>query len=102
MSGLTCSDKRDKSGERSVADSDAISGAGVCGDLLGLLEILQGLRFRLGDVGCCTRIAVYSKRFEMSRVFVTNLRKTGGVGMSDDRGVIQGNEISFGASAGGA
>jgi hypothetical protein len=44
MSGLTCSDKRDKSGERSVADSDAISGAGVCGDLLGLLEILQGLR----------------------------------------------------------
>jgi hypothetical protein len=44
MSGLTCSDKCDESGERGVADGDAISGAGVCGDLLGLLEILQGLR----------------------------------------------------------
>jgi hypothetical protein len=44
MSGLTCSDKRDESSERSVAYSDAISGAGLGGDLLGLLEILQGLR----------------------------------------------------------
>ena len=88
MSGLTCSDKRDESSERSVAYGDAISGAGLGGDLLGLLEILQGLRLRLGDVGCRTRIAVYSKRFEMSRVFVANLRKTRGVGMSGDRGVI--------------